>query len=240
MRHFIIFFFLMLAVSVGAQNNQDEHISSFNMTSFTYKHNKKWSAYIELQSRSIEDYMHIDYYEVKGGVGYNFTKNNQFLVGLGRYGTYRNHQFYQNEFRVWLQYIFNHSLSRVKFDHRVRLEKRFFEYPLTGDYNDTERYRYRLTATVPINKKKVGPKTFFVNVFDEFFVGPKMPTLKRNRVFGGVGYSFNNNVAANLGYLWQREFSEKGNRNFHFLYFALNFTLDRTNQYRHTIIPVAD
>lgn len=66
---------LTLAVIGKAQNK--EHISSFNMLSITYKFSKKWMAYTEFQTRSIEDYSYIDYYEMKGGVGYNINRDNQ-------------------------------------------------------------------------------------------------------------------------------------------------------------------
>ena len=79
---------------VYSQTN--EHLSSFNMVSFTYKHDKKWMAYLELQTRSIEEFSKPDYYEVKGGIGYNIDKNNQPLIGLGRYGTYKDSKFYRD------------------------------------------------------------------------------------------------------------------------------------------------
>lgn len=210
------------------------------MVSFTYKHDKKWMAYLELQTRSIEEFSKPDYYEVKGGIGYNIDKNNQPLIGLGRYGTYKDSKFYQEELRVWLQYIFSQKINKLKIDHRLRAEKRFFYYPQKDITDNTSRFRYRMALTLPINKDKVEPNTVFVNAFDEIFVGPNAPTFKRNRVFGGFGYQFNDYVNANAGYLWQRESTTTGNRNLHFLYFALNFTFDRLkfNEMHH--IPIAD
>ncbi|MEN9487627.1 MAG: hypothetical protein RIR56_1316, partial [Bacteroidota bacterium] len=177
---------------------------------------------------------------VKGGIGYNIDKNNQPLIGLGRYGTYKDSKFYQEELRVWLQYIFSQKINKLKIDHRLRAEKRFFYYPQKDITDNTSRFRYRMALTLPINKDKVEPNTVFVNAFDEIFVGPNAPTFKRNRVFGGFGYQFNDYVNANAGYLWQREFTTTGNRNLHFFYFALNFTFDRLkfNEMHH--IPIAD
>lgn len=198
-------------------------------------------AYIELQERGVEDYSKIDYYEIKGGIGYNINKHHQPFIGIGKYGTYKNSSFYQNEFRLWLQYIYSHNISRAKIDHRIRAEKRFFEFPKTDTKDNTERYRYRITAIVPLNSKKLQPKTIFVNAFDEMFVGPELPTFKRNRVFGGFGYVFSDFVSGNMGYLWQREFGTTQNRNLHLLYFGLNFTFDRLKfNEEHRVIPVAD
>lgn len=230
---------LLLTFTTGfSQTNPREHISSFNMMSFSYKHDKNWLAYLELQTRGIEDFVKIDYYEVKGGLGYNIGKHQPF-VGIGTYGTYRNSDFYQRETRLWLQYTYSHNLDRLKLDHRVRAEKRLYYYPQTDTEANTERYRYRLSATLPINREKLEANTFFVNAFNEVFVGPEEPTFKRNRFLTGIGYVYNHNVSANLAYMWQREFTADNTRNLHFLYFALNFTLDRLKDVPQSY-PVAD
>jgi len=232
-----LLFFIGSFVFVQAQN---EHISGYNMTSFTYKHDKKWSAYLELQDRSLEKFELPDYYEIKGGIGYNIVKNNQIFIGIGKYGTYKDRKFYQREFRLWLQYVFSHNVEKVKLDHRFRAEKRFFYYPQSDQNKNDERFRYRLSATLPLNNEKMQTGTFFINAFDEIFVGPAEPTFKRNRIFGGFGYQLNDYITSNLGYMWQREFSASGNKNYHFLYFGINFTFDRMKHYESDFVPVAD
>jgi len=228
---------MIFGLSFG-QNS--EHLSDFNMLSFSYKHNKHWSAYVELQERSIEKFSNPDYYEVKGGIGYNLDNVNQVFVGVGKYGTYKNSQISQEEFRLWLQYIYSQKINRLKIDHRIRLEKRFFYFPQTDLSDNTERYRYRMTLTLPINKDKIEKNSLFVNAFDEVFFGPEAPAFKRNRVFGGLGYQITDNFGANLGYLWQREFSNAGNKNLHFLYLGLNFSFDRLKFNEKHHVPVAD
>jgi len=235
--------FLILSKLGMGQTDFKSHVSNFNMTSFTYKHDKKWSVYVEVQGRSLEDYMKPDYYEIKGGPAYNINKQNQVFLGFGKYGTYKNSVFSQREYRLWIQYIFSHSImDRIKIDHRLRAEKRFFDFPLEDRKSNDERYRYRLSATLPINSRKIEAGTIFVNAFEEIFVGPKNPdTFKRNRSFGGVGYQVNDFVNANVGYMWQREFSSlKGDRDYHFIYFGLNFSFDRLKHNEQTRIPVAD
>lgn len=231
---------LIIGISAAAQTNPREHVSMFNMISFTYKHDQHWSAYLESQARSIEDFSKIDYYEIKGGIGYTIAKKHQPFIGFGRYGTYKNDLFNQREYRLWLQYIFTHNLSSLKIDHRLRAEKRFFHYPQTGKTDDTERYRYRLSGTLPLNGKKLAPGIFYGNAFDEVFFGPEDPSFKRNRLFGGVGYVFNDFLNANMGYMWQREFNATPIRNLHFAYFALNFTFDRKKYNEIHMLPVAD
>ena len=234
----LLILFILIGYFASAQT--DEHLSSFNMVSFTYKHDKKWMAYLELQDRAIEEFSKTDYYEVKGGIGYNIDKNNQPFIGIGRYGTYKESKFYQEEFRIWLQYIFSLKISKLKIDHRLRAEKRFFYFPQSGLADNTSRFRYRMALTLPLNKEKIEPNTFFLNAFEEVFAGPNAPNFKRNRLFGGFGYQLNDYIGANMGYMWQREFANSGNRSLHFLYFALNFTFDRLKYNEMHQIPVAD
>lgn len=235
-----ILILLLITFSTRILAQTEEHFSNYNMVSFSYKHNKKWSAYLELQSRSIEDFSTPDYYEIKGGIGYNLNKNNQAFVGIGRYGTYKDRKFSQEEFRVWLQYIYSHNINNIKIDHRLRAEKRFYYYPITDKTDNAERFRYRLSATLPLNNKKIEPGTFFVNAFEELFLGEYNPTLKRSRTFAGFGYQINPYIGTNVGYIFQKEFSNSGNKNLHFIYLSLNFSFDRLkfNETHH--LPVAD
>lgn len=229
-----------LLVFIGSFVFGQDHLSGFNMMSFTYKIDPKWMAYVELQTRARRDYTVIDYYETKGGIGYNITKNNQIFAGVGRYGTYEKMKITQEEFRTWLQYTFTQRFGRLKLDHRGRAEHRFFYASQTGEHTEANRFRYRLSATLPINKDKVQEKTLFVNAFEELFFGSKDPNFKRNRTFAGFGYQFNNSLSVTSGYMFQREFALKGNDNFHFLYFALNFTIDATDDEKDFVIPMVD
>ena len=87
-----------------------------------------------------------------------------------------------------------------------------------------------MSATYPLNKEKIEKGTLYASAFDEVFLGPEKGDtwFKRNRLFAGFGYRIDSPINTNFGYVWQREFSDlKGNRNYHFIYFAINFTFDR-------------
>ncbi len=183
-------------------------------------------VYGELQERSVESFNQPDYYEIKGGTGYNLNKQNQAFIGLGRYANYTNSNLSKEEFRIWLQYTYSFNVEKLKIDNRVRAEKRFFHDPVKDLNTNDERYRYRLAATYPLNNPKLDPKTFYINAFDEIFVGPTNDLFKRNRIFGGMGYVFTENITTNLGYLWQRELYPTA-KNLHFLYLGINFTLSK-------------
>ncbi|MCY0968463.1 DUF2490 domain-containing protein [Chryseobacterium wangxinyae] len=220
-----------------------EHISAFNALTVTYKFHPKFFLYAEGQMRGIEEYTYPDYYEIKGGLGYNLTKNHKPFVGLGRYATYKDHAIDKEEFRIWLQDVIDFKKGIVKFENRFRVEKSWFYEPKTDKNSERMRYRYRLNISVPLNSKKIAPGTLFANVYDEvFFVTPMKPTFARNRLYGGFGYQADEIFGIVTGYLWQREFDAKGNKNVHFVYLALNINIDGTknNETKTYHFPGAD
>lgn len=238
-RKFCFILLITFAIFAKSQTNNSEHISGFTVVSLNYKHDQKWSAYLELQQRSIEDFSLPDYYEIKGGIGYNINKNNQSFVGLGRYATYKESRIVNEEFRIWLQHTYSFSVDKLKIDNRLRLEKRFFHNAVTDLDTNDERYRLRTTLTMPLNNEKMAPKTIFANAFNEVFIGPNGDLFKRNRIFGGLGYVFSPLVSVNLGYMWQRELYPSP-RSLHFLYLGFNFTLDRAKLGHSEPFNVAD
>jgi len=233
---FIILSFLPLMVFA-----QEEKASAFVMESLTYKFHSKWNAYIEIQQRALEDLPTIDYYEFKGGVTYFITPQHQPFIGMGRYVTYKDGDASREEFRMWIQYVFSHNLGRIKFEHRGRAEQRFFHNPQTDENTTANRYRYRLNISAPVNNPKMQPKTFFLNTFNEIFFVNESPSFARNRFYFGGGYQFSKLFTLGLGYMNQKEFSDSGDKIYHFAYMALNFTIGNSSskeQVPHT--PVAD
>lgn len=220
--------------------SQREHVSSFSTVSVTYKFHPKFFLFAEGQLRGIEDYSYPDYYEIKGGIGYNLTKNHKPFIGIGRYGNYKNHLMDKEEFRIWLQDVVDLKAGKVKFENRVRAEKSWFYEPQKDLNSDRIRLRYRLNISVPLNAESVKPGTVFANAYDEvFFIVTENPLFARNRVYGGLGYQIDENFGIASGYLWQREFGKSGNKNLHFLYLALNITIDGSDD-KNYHFPGAD
>lgn len=236
-----LFLSLCLLFSISFAHSQ-EHVSSFNSLSLTYKFHPKFFLYTEGQLRGIEEYSYPDYYEIKGGIGYNLSKNHKPFIGLGRYVTYKDHDLNKEEFRIWLQDIYDVKAGVVKFENRGRIEKSWFYEPNTDKTSQRVRFRYRLNVSVPLNAKEVKKGTISANVYDEvFFVNPMKPSFARNRLYGGIGYQIDDNIGIATGYLWQREFEAKGNKNVNFIYLALNINIDGTKSGHRTYdTPGAD
>lgn len=164
----------------------------------------RWGGYIELQSRANQFFNEFFYYETKGGVSYDIAKNYTALMGAGRYTTEDNDNMKQasvNEFRMWEQLVFNNFLDRVKIEHRYRAEQRW----LNGIYRN--RFRYRINFVVPLNHRKIEPKTYFISVFDEVFLNNKVPHFERNRFSATLGYQFDKAISLQMGWLNQYNYS---------------------------------
>lgn len=225
---------------ISAFSYGQEHLSGFLMNNVIYKVNNQWAANIEFQQRGNNDYFNINYYEIKGGVGYNFASDHQGYIGLGKYVTYRDGHKFRDEFRVWEQWISNFYIDRIKMENRIRVEQRFFYNPVNKEYSYDNRFRYRLNTVIPINKKKLEEKTLFFNAFDELFLGLNRPVIMRNRIYLGGGYQFSRSFTLSLGYLLQRDFSVNTNSNLHYLYTAFSFTINQKKKYRPSNISDYD
>ena len=235
------FSFFILILLCSLLSAQKENPSSYNSLTVTYKFHPKFFLYAEGQLRGIEDFSYPDYYEIKGGLGYNLSKNHKPFIGIGRYGNYKNRLLDKEEFRIWLQDVVDVKLGKFKFENRVRAEKSWFYEPKKDLTSDRIRLRYRLNISVPLNSESVKPGTISANAYNEvFFVTTGHPSFARNRVYGGLGYQIDENFGIASGYLWQREFAQSGNKNLHFIYLALNISIAGTEKSSEVPLPQAD
>lgn len=205
--------------------SQKNDFGSWNVINTELTLSPKWGVYNELQLRSQSFYDNHFYYEIKGGVSYSISKNFTFLLGIGKYITYTDGGSFEkpvsaNEFRFWQQLTMNNYLERIKFEHRYRVEQRWFK---TGYRN---RFRYRLNMALPLNKKKMEPGTFYVSAFEEVFLTNIAPYFERNRLFIGTGYQFSKSLTLQPGYVYQYDYRNNAGSGKHFFQLTLSTDLD--------------
>lgn len=218
----VIYISLLLFCLTGKAYAQYDGVGGWNVITINLpgSTDHRWGGYLEAQNRNYGVGNRFYYYEFKGGASYNIDKNNIALLGTGRYVTYDYEDINDGpqlqEFRLWEQFISNQYLSRIKFEHRYRIEQRWFN---TGYRN---RFRYRLSANIPINKPKVEPGTLFGIVYDELFFNNKAPNFERNRVAALLGFQFNKAVSIQTGVLNQFNITATStNRKYYFLFNAI-------------------
>lgn len=170
----------------------------------------RWGGFVEGQARADKVFRQFFYNELKGGVSYDLDKNFTVLLGAGRYSTFDDPGPVSVEKRLWQQLVLNQFMSRLKIEHRYRVEQRWFTFPTDGNDSSVfrQRLRYRLNAFVPLHNKTITDKTFFLSVYDEIFLNPRGPVLERNRVFAGLGYQYNSHLNVQVGWLRQANYSQ--------------------------------
>jgi len=220
----IFLFIALFAISINAYSQKND-FGSWNVLNTKLNLSGKWNLFNELQVRSQSFYANHFYYEIKGGVSYSLTETFSFLIGIGKYKTFSDGGSFKqpvtaSEFRLWQQLTMNHFLDRIKFEHRYRVEQRWFK---TGYRN---RFRYRLNAAVPINKRKVTSKTFYAAAFNEVFLTNTAPYFERNRVFAGMGYQFNDHFTLQPGYVYQYDYRNNEGSGKHFFQLTLMIEID--------------
>ncbi len=215
---------------VAITNAQSDRLGSWSVVNTRIGIDKKWEFFNELQLRSQSFYDDFFYYEVKGGISYKLNKNFNVLIGTGKYITYDieedgsfNKPIDNNETRLWQQITMNNYLERIKFEHRYRIEQQWH----TDGYRN--RFRYRLNAMIPLNKKSVEPGSVYISTFDEIFLTDKAEYFLRNRFFLGFGYQLNKTFGITPGYVYQYDYDHDKDRGHGKHFFQLTFMISVDN-----------
>jgi hypothetical protein len=185
----------------------------------------RWGGYFEAQNRNYGIASKFYYYELKTGVSYNFDNNSFALLGTGRYTTYGFDAVDDGpqitETRLWEQFTTNHYISRIKLEHRYRVEQRW----LNVGYRN--RFRYRLTATLPLNKPKLEKGTLFAAAYGEVFFNNKQPNFERNRFSPSIGYKFSKPFTFQAGFINQRNYAINSSDDKNYLILTATYNLQR-------------
>ena len=204
---------LIICILLAQTNNlfaQKSAVGNWVIYFGNQKINNKWNWWNEVQYRNYNFVGDLQQVLLRTGVGYNLTENNNnVLLGYAfihsqNYVANTGDKISTNEHRIYQQFTTRQNFGRVFLQHRYRIEERF----LPDDFK--MRFRYFLSANVPINNKKMDKNTFYASAYNEIFINGKSPTFDRNRIYGGLGFVINKNLRVETGYMSQ--ISEKTNR----------------------------
>lgn len=231
-KNIILVILLVYSHKSVSQNN----IGSWNIINITMKANNKWSFFTEGQIRSLSFYDDFHYYELKVGLTYKIKPNFSVTTGIGDYNTHSEggdfvSPIQNNEIRTWVQANLKNPFDYVIFEHRYRAEQRF----TSNGYRN--RFRYRLSAVIPLQGKKIEPKTFYLSAWNEIFFTDKEPFFERNRIFIGGGYEFSKNLAVQTGYIYQFDYKINDETGRDFFNIALLYNFDLKQKGKHDFHP---
>jgi len=220
----IVFFTITYLHSISQSEDFKGQLGSWNILTLRQDINEKWELFGEAQLRSLSFYNEFHYYEMKAGLQYNIDSVFSILSGAGSYNTYSagdnfNLPIQNREIRSWIEVRMKQQLKRLLFDHRYRAEQRF----TSNGYRN--RFRYRLSLTIPLNSPEIKAGTYFLQSWNEIFFTDREPFFERNRIYIGGGYRFNKTVTFQTGYIHQFDYNLTDEIGRDFLMMSFSFGL---------------
>ena len=182
-----------------AQNPSEDYLGSW----YTYGSHHRLSERI-----SLNPYAELRFYEPSSNYNLAFVslRGNYHLstnatIGLG-YAYLDIDTVFEfdnqpniHEHRIFEQYTISHKLSKIKVQHRAKLEHRFLDF---SDRNELQnRFRYRISFKYDLSE------TFFLLVSEEPFVNFQDQVFHENRFYAGIGINVLKNSRLQIGYLKQ-------------------------------------
>jgi len=226
---FILTTTCLIIVCSTSNAQTDRTVGNWNALFLKGKIAEKWSLIGEGTIRSSNYNLKYDYFEVKTAVSYNFTGNLIGLIGTGLFNTDKPGELFQTpslqkELRTWLELSFRQVFGRFNFDHRVRLEQRF----IPGDYKN--RLKYRLALVLPVNKAELIQGCLYLSLNDELWMPQYGVVVEKNRLYAGLGYKLNRNMALQVGCVHDNDYKPDYKTAKNYLQFTLFYDFTKLIQ----------
>ncbi len=206
------FSFLSLAAFSQKQVTRFQQLWTgyFNQTRLS----EHWGAYADLQLFTRDHLVsHLNETIASAGVQYYFGNSVRLTAAYSYVNVYPfdNHpSIPQLEHRPWEQVQWFTQYPRFRITQGFRLEQRFRRKTVPGDalakgFTYNGRFRYAITAMLPLSDKAFAANTVSLVVNNEFFLnfGGRIVYnyFDQNRFFAGINYHISPSANLQLGYL---------------------------------------
>ncbi len=221
-KHIFILYFVGITLAIKSQNSRINDYNSIGWYNIfvTKKINDKLSGHLEYQWRRDELILHGQQSLLRTGINYKINQKLSTRLGYGWIETYPygsiNLQAAGKSFtehRTFQALLLNDQINSIEIQHRFMLEQRWIgrykkpDITTEDDYSYVNRIRYMLRLQLPIAKKQMDDKTFYVAAYDEIFIqfgkNVQENIFDQNRLSGLIGYKANKYFKAEIGYLYQ-------------------------------------
>lgn len=183
--------------------SQDSNLGNWLIYIGNKKIDNKWNLHHEVQYRNYNAIGDLEQLLLRTGIGYNLSENgNNLLLGYGfihseNYVGVLDEKVSVDEHRIFQQFITKQKIGNVGLQHRYRFEQRFVAEDVKL------RFRYFLGINIPLAYFNEGKNPFYLSIYDEIFINTVNQVFDRNRLYGGLGYKFNDTLKMELGYMNQ-------------------------------------
>ncbi len=178
-----------------------------------YHFNEKWAYYGEYHLRRKDGLQKMGQIYLRVGATYKVAKYLDLTVGFVNPYYWAPNPEEPNmdkvvpQYRGWQQAVLATPFDHIKVMHQFRLEQRFRrDYRHDAPFKLTHRFRYKITAYLPLNHKDFGPGTLFMALYNEIFIQAGKSVVynhfEDNRAFIGLGYNLNRSIQLQSGYMY--------------------------------------
>ncbi len=114
--------------------------------------NQNWTILADASYRWKSTFKTKSQYLGRIGLGYDINKKHRVSGGVANLGFYTSGDIHKTESRLYQEWLYKTPISKVKINHRFRLEERFFTHHNGVDSYRTSnlRYRYSIMANFKI------------------------------------------------------------------------------------------
>jgi len=213
----ILAFLLLWASAQPAMAiDSEEELGNWIGATSGLRNSDRWTLFLQGELRTWEMVSNLNELLWRGAGLYDFSKRYMGAFGYVRVDTWPYtegglRKFYEN--RIYEEFLIRTNWGNAKVNHRFRLEQRWITTPEYGRAY-SNRARYMLQYTHPLNRDTIEPGTYFVKVFDEVFVDFDAGDywfnlegadagLNQNRLYVGAGRQLTALSNIRLGLMWQ-------------------------------------
>lgn len=181
--------------------------------------NKHWFIMADAHLKENDFFASRSFIFGRVGLGYQINNNLSVAAGYGNLLQAPSTPGWvtdADESRIFEQLQLTTSYGKLKLLQRLRIEQRWQQKIIndqkTGDNKYTNRFRYLLSATLPVFKKSTLPQ---FTLSDELLLQSGAAVVynpfDQNRIFIGIKQKIKNNLSFDAGYM--RIFQQKNNGN---------------------------
>jgi len=207
--------FLSSIYSSTGQNPEDKLGNWIGATS-SMRFADKWSFFLQGELRTWEMASNLNEILWRAAVHYDFSKKINGAIGYVRVDTWHfdnepYRKFYEDRF--FQELLIKSKWGKMNVKNRFRIEQRWIT---TEEYGTeySNRVRYMLGFTIPLNSENIQKGTNFITIFNEVFVDLDRfdywfdreagdGGLNQNRLYAGFGRQVSDSGKFSVGLLWQ-------------------------------------